>query len=70
MQADRRAQEKQELEAMAGVARHQAALGASYQMIDNFDPADFGFVCSKHSWQLYCRRLTPPSSAPKTRKAA
>ena len=70
MQADRRALEKEELEAMASVARHQAALGASPQVIDNFDPADFGFVCSKHSWQLYCRRFTPPPSIPKTRKAA
>jgi hypothetical protein len=70
MQADRRALEKEELEAMASVARHQAALGASWQVIDNFDPADFGFVCPKHSWQLYSRRYRLPASTPKTRKAA
>jgi hypothetical protein len=57
MQAERRALEQEHLEAMANIARSHAASGTPRQVIENLDPADFGFVCSKHSWQLYRRRF-------------
>jgi hypothetical protein len=70
MQADRRALEQDHLESLASLATNYRILGASPQSIENIDPADYGFVCSRHSWQLYCRRSYLPAGAAKTRKAS
>jgi len=61
MQAERRALEQQQLTALASVAHGYLARGYSRQFVENMEPADFGFVCSKHSWHLYQKRaLMPP----------
>jgi hypothetical protein len=70
MQADRRAQEKEDLDKLAYLAMDYQGRGASREAIDNIDPIELGFVCSKHSWQLYRRRQLLPAAVPKTKKAA
>ena len=61
MQAERRALQQQQLTALASVAHGYLARGYSRQFVENMEPSDFGFVCSKHSWQLYQKRaLMPP----------
>jgi hypothetical protein len=70
MQADRRAQEKEDLEKLTYLAMDYQGRGASREAIDNIDPIELGFVCSKHSWQLYRRRKLLPAAASKTREAA
>jgi hypothetical protein len=70
MQADRRAREKEDLEKLTHLALDYQYRGASRQDIDNIDPTDLGFVCSKHNWELFRRRDRLPSAAPKTQKAA
>ena len=70
MQAERRALEQEHLESLSSLASSFRVQGVSQQVVENLEPADYGFVCSKHSWQLYYRRHYLPSAAPKTRKAA
>jgi hypothetical protein len=70
MQADRRELEQQHLESMANIALNYRVKGASRQTIENLDPADYGFVCSKHVWQLYCRRQQQPSDHKSNRAKA
>jgi hypothetical protein len=65
IQADRRNLEQEHLEEMSHVAVNCGVAGLSRQVIENLDPADFGFVCSKHSWQLYRRRSDPASTLKK-----
>jgi hypothetical protein len=69
MQADRRAQEE-DLARLAHPSLDYQGRGASREAIDNIDPIELGFVCSKHSWQLYRRRQLLPAAVPKTKKAA
>jgi hypothetical protein len=70
MQAERRALEQQHIEALANIARSYSVLGQPRQVIENLDPADFGFVCSKRSWQLYCKRRVMPALPKSTRAKA
>ena len=66
MQTERRALEQEHLEELASITH-----GHSRQFIENIDPADFGFVCSKHSWHLYQKRaLMPPHPKPTHAEAA
>jgi hypothetical protein len=60
IQADRRAREKEDLETLAHVSVDYQCRGASREDIDNIDPTELGFVCSKHSWQLFRRRRLLP----------
>jgi hypothetical protein len=62
MQAERRALEQHHIASMANLAIDYRRRGVSQQVIENLDPAAFGFVCSKHSWQLYSRRERLPFS--------
>jgi hypothetical protein len=70
MQADRRAREQEDLEKLAHLASNYEFDGASREAVDNIDPADLGFVCSQHAWQLFRRRKSLPAAVPKTKKAA
>jgi hypothetical protein len=70
MQADRRAQEKEDLAKLAHLSLDYQGRGASREAIDNIDPTELGFVCSQHTWQLYRRRQLLPTAVPKTKKAA
>jgi hypothetical protein len=67
MQADRRAREEKDLANLAHLSVDYECRGASREAVDNIDPTELGFVCSKHSWQLYRRRSRLPANA---RKAA
>jgi len=58
MQAERRALEQEHLEELASITH-----AYSRQFVENMAPADFGFVCSKHSWQLY-QKTRPHASPP------
>jgi hypothetical protein len=69
MQAERRALEQEHLESLASLASTFRVQGVSLQVVENLDPADYGFVCSKHSWQIYCRRYRLPAANPKHQKA-
>ena len=68
MQAERRELEQQHINSLANIALNYGVKGVSRQAIENLDPADYGFVCSKRSWQLYCRRNHLPSD-PKPNRA-
>jgi len=70
MQAERRALEQQHIEALANIAISYSTLGQPRQVIENLDPTDFGFVCSKRSWQLYCKRRVMPALPKSTRAEA
>jgi hypothetical protein len=70
MQAERRALEQQHIQELAHIAGGYSALGHPRQVLENLDPADFGFVCSKLSWQLYSRRYRLPSASKSTRAKA
>jgi hypothetical protein len=70
MQAERRALEQAHLEEMATMAATYRANGATRQVIENLDPIDYGFVCSKHSWQLCSRRYYLPTTRKSTRAEA
>jgi hypothetical protein len=70
MQADRRAQEQEDLGKLAHLAINYECEGASREAIDNIDPVELGFVCSKHAWQVYRRRRRLPGIASKTKRAA
>jgi hypothetical protein len=56
MQAERRAQEQKDLQQLSNLASRYRAEGASSEDIENINPTELGFVCSKRSWDLYCRR--------------
>ena len=70
MQAARRAQEQEDLGKLAHLAINYECAGASREAIDDIDPTELGFVCSKRSWQLYRRRGRLPAAVPRTQKAA
>jgi len=70
MQAERRALEHQHIRELANIAGSYSTLGQPHQVIEKLDPADFGFVCSKRSWQLYSRRYRLPSASKSTRAKA
>ena len=70
MQAGRITREKEDLAKLAHLASNYEFDGASREAVDNIDPSDLGFVCSKHSWQLFRRRNRRPQSLPQTQKAA
>jgi hypothetical protein len=70
MQATRRAREKEDLAQLAHLAASYEFDGASREAVDNIDPGELGFVCSKYAWQLHRRRRRLPSITPKTKKAA
>ena len=54
MQGARHAQEKEDIEKLAYPAMGYQGRGASHEAIDNIDPIELGFVCSKHTWQRRC----------------
>jgi hypothetical protein len=60
IQADRHAREKEDIEILAHLSVDYECRGASREAVDNIDPAELGFVCSKHSWQIYRRRQRLP----------
>jgi hypothetical protein len=70
MQAERRALEQEHLIELANIASTFRANDTPRQVIENLDPADFGFVCSKHSWQLYSKRYRLPAAPKSTRAEA
>ena len=67
MQTERHALEQQHIQELAHIAGGYSALGQPRQVLENLDPADFGFVCSKRSWQLYSRRYVMPA-LPKSKR--
>ena len=56
IQSERREREQEDLQKLASLAIRYTVEGVSKQDIENIDPIDLGFVCSKRSWDLYCRR--------------
>jgi len=66
IQAERCAREKEDLHVLSHLAGRYRAEGASRHAIENIDPSELGFVCSKRSWEIYCRR----DRLPKTLKSA
>jgi hypothetical protein len=70
LQADRRTREKEDLASLAHLSVDYECRGASREAIDNIDPSELGFVCSKDSWQRFRRRSLLPRAVPRTQKAA